>query len=141
MRRLAMIVRKPSRYARIREWKRLAVYWKPFEAHAVERVLTDHPRGHVIAFGAGHSVYEDTAQFQHVQRLLERFPQVILLLPTADIEESARILTTRIKAKEPELSDAFLERITEINHSFIEHPSNRRLAKRTVYTYRKLPAE
>ena len=31
-------------------------YWKPFEAHAVERVLEDHPNS-VIDLGAGHSVY------------------------------------------------------------------------------------
>jgi shikimate kinase len=35
-------------------------YWKPFEIHAVERLLADYPDC-VIDFGAGHSVYEDEA--------------------------------------------------------------------------------
>src|SRR5260221_11704513 len=42
-------------------------YWKPFEAHAVERVLADHSDS-VIDFGAGHSVYEDPSLFARVQR-------------------------------------------------------------------------
>jgi hypothetical protein len=44
-------------------------YWKPFEAHAVERVVEDHPNS-VIDLGAGHSVYEDDALFVRVKRAL-----------------------------------------------------------------------
>jgi hypothetical protein len=41
-------------------------YWRPFELHAVERLLGEHAecrQGCVIDMGAGHSVSEDDAQF------------------------------------------------------------------------------
>src|SRR5712692_4482748 len=43
-------------------WRGVFEYWKPFEAHLVERLLAEHP-GHVIDFGASQSVYEDDAEF------------------------------------------------------------------------------
>ncbi len=118
----------------------LAVYWRPFAIHAVERVLQDHPAGHVIAFGAGHSVYEDVAFAGRAQKAVAPH-QVVLLLPAADVDESVRVLNERIKAKEPELSDSFFEMIGEQNRTFIEHPSNERLATLTVYTKGKSPDE
>ncbi len=33
-------------------------YWEPFEAHAVERLLSKY-KNCVVDFGSGHSVYED----------------------------------------------------------------------------------
>jgi shikimate kinase len=72
----------------------LLSYWKPFEAHAVERVLADHP-GSVLDFGAGHSVYTDEELFSRVQRALAPYPNVIMLLPTPDLDESVRILNER----------------------------------------------
>ncbi len=62
--------------------KALAAYWKPFEIYSVERMLQDYPVGHVIAFGAGQSVYEDEAFFRRAQTALAPHP-VILLLPSA----------------------------------------------------------
>jgi shikimate kinase len=37
-------------------------YWKPFEAHAVARMLAEH-NDCIIDFGAGHSVYEEPQLF------------------------------------------------------------------------------
>lgn len=43
-------------------------YWKPFEAYAVERLLSENKnKACVIDFGAGHSVYEDSTLFQKVR--------------------------------------------------------------------------
>src|SRR5438067_2157721 len=47
-------------------------YWKPFEAHMVERLLADHP-DHIIDFGASQSVYDDEADFARVQQALAAF--------------------------------------------------------------------
>ncbi|UCJ13977.1 MAG: hypothetical protein JWS08_09770 [Phormidium sp. PBR-2020] len=69
-------------------------YWKPFEAHAVERLLSDH-KNCVIDFGAGHSVYEDNSLFQRVQRVLAPYPNIVLLLPSSDLNESVQILNER----------------------------------------------
>src|SRR3982751_6010051 len=42
----------------------MVAYWKPFEAHAVERLLSEvGAERRVIDFGAGHSVYEDPGLF------------------------------------------------------------------------------
>jgi shikimate kinase len=72
----------------------VARYWKPFEAHAVGRLLAEHHRC-VIDFGAGHSVYEGDAQFARVQELLAPYPNVVLLLPSPDLDESVAILRER----------------------------------------------
>lgn len=100
-------------------------YWKPFEAHAAERVVAEHAED-VISFGAGHSVYEDDALFERVQRALQAFPSVILLLPSADMDESIRILAER-GGPGPEMQP-------NINEHFLQHHSNRDLARYTVYT-------
>lgn len=57
--------------------------WKPFEAHAVEPLLSDYSRC-AFDFGAGHSVFEDPVLFARVERLLAEFKYVILLLPLPD---------------------------------------------------------
>jgi shikimate kinase len=72
----------------------LVRYWERFGAHAVERVLADH-HDCVIDFGAGHSVYEDEEEFRRVQQTLAPYPNVILILPSPDLDESIRILEER----------------------------------------------
>ncbi|MBE7385390.1 MAG: shikimate kinase [Leptolyngbya sp. SIO1E4] len=107
-------------------------YWQPFEAYAVERLLSDH-KNCVIDFGAGHSVYEDPLLFQRVQQALAPYPNVVLLLPSPDLEESLQILNERNK---PMPDD-----ILKMNEHFVQHRSNYELAKFTVYTKAKTPQE
>ena len=121
----------------------MAEYWKPFEVHGVERVLADRARGHVIAFGGGQSVYEDQAQFARVRAALRPFPYVVLLLPCRDPAEALKILTGRLrKDRSPtEAGAAAAEQFREINRTFIEHPSNARLATHTVLTADRTPEQ
>lgn len=107
-------------------------YWKPFEAHAVERILADH-QDCVLDLGAGHSVYEDESLFVRVEAALAPYPDVILLLPSPDPDESIAILNER----EPWLRDMQ----PNINEHFVRHPSNARLAKHTLYTQGKTPEQ
>ena len=107
-------------------------YWKPFEAYAVERLLSDYTNC-VIDFGAGHSVYDDPLLFQRVQQALSPYPNVVLLLPSPDLKESIRILNERNK----HLPDD----IRNTNEYFVRHPSNHKLARFTVYTKAKTPKE
>jgi shikimate kinase len=107
-------------------------YWKPFEAYAVERLLAEH-KNCVIDFGAGHSVYEDVSLFQKVQRDLAPYPNIVLLLPSPDLDESVRILNERNEY----VPDGSLN----INEHFVRHPSNDELAKFTVYTRAKTSEE
>ncbi len=107
-------------------------YWKPFEAHAVERLLSDTQEG-VIDFGAGHSVYENDTLFAKVQKALEPCSNVILLLPSPDLEESIQILNDRTKG--------FIREGFDFHDHFVKHPSNHLLAKITHYTKDKNPEE
>lgn len=118
----------------------LIKYWKPFEAYAVERALSDYENC-VLDFGAGHSVYEEEELFTRVQNALAPFDHVILLLPSPDLDASVEILNTRFSQlleREVGKVDA---RLLDVNAHFVKHPSNRKLAKITVYTDGKSPQE
>lgn len=115
-------------------------YWKPFEAHAVERVLAEY-RHCVLDFGAGHSVYEDDALFARVHQALSPYPNVILLLPSPDPDESTEILNARFaRLLEEEIGEVDPE-LLALNEHFVRHPSNQRLAQRVIYTNGKTPEE
>lgn len=101
-------------------------YWKPFEAHAVVRILQEY-EDHVIDFGAGHSVYEDPKLFSMVEDVLTDIENIFLILPSENKEESLRILNERESL--------------DINYHFLEHDSNYKLAKRIIYTKDKTPYE
>ncbi|MGD1906582.1 MAG: shikimate kinase [Leptolyngbyaceae cyanobacterium] len=105
-------------------------YWKPFEAYAVERLLSEH-RDCVIDFGAGHSVYEEAALFDRVKRALSPYLNVVLLLPLPDIDRSWQILKQR--------NCALPSDTHSMNEHYLRHPSNLKLAKHTIYTHGKTP--
>jgi len=115
-------------------------YSKPFEVHAVERVLSDHSCS-IIDFGASNSVYDDELLFSRVKNALAPYPNVILLLPSPDPAESVKILNARlthiVKAKGEEINNELFD----LNEYFIKHPSNYRLAKIVIYTKDKTPEE
>lgn len=113
----------------------IIAYWKPFEAHSVERVLADYDNC-VIDFGAGHSFYEDPTLLARVKKAIEPYPNVILLLPSPDIEISIQTLKERVPSEVPlEARDWY----NNLNAHFVKHPSNRTLAKITVYTNGRTP--
>lgn len=115
-------------------------YMKPFEAYAVERVVAEKP-GCVIDFGAGHSVYENEDLLARVERALAPIPQVILLLPSPDPDESVRVLNERFRALLEREVGAVDAKLLALNEHFVKNPSNRRLAKQVVYTEGKTPEE
>jgi shikimate kinase len=110
----------------------LQKYWKPFEIHAVERLLSEYSQC-VIDFGAGHSVYEDAIHFQRVQKALTPYPNVFLLLPSPNLDESVQILDERNQFEVSELRS--------LNEHFVRHASNYKLAKFIVYTKDKTAEE
>jgi shikimate kinase len=113
-----------------------ANYWKQYDLIAIEKALLDFPKA-IIDFGAGHSYYPEDNQLQQVREILEKFPNVFLLLPSADIDESYSILSERIKKKYPQLEDG----VVEYNRKFLEHPSNRMLSKHIIYSKNKSPED
>jgi adenylate kinase family enzyme len=113
----------------------VAAYWKQFDAHSVERVLAQHPHC-VIDFGAGASVYEEGQVFRRVQRLLAPYENVVLLLPSPDLDESVRILVERMSS-----IINVTDQVARLIEQHVKHPSNHSLAKWVVYTHGKTPDE
>lgn len=107
-------------------------YWKPFEAYAVERLLAEN-RDCVIDFGAGHSVFEDDVLFSRIQRLLQPYRNVVLLLPSLDLDESVRLLKER--------NWDGMAGVFDFHEHFVKHHSNHDLAKFVVYTHERTPEE
>ncbi len=107
-------------------------YWKPFEAHAVQRLLEDFTHC-IFDFGGSQSVYEEEQLFQQVQACLAPYSHVILLMPVPDRDESARILHAR--------NDYASDDQRAVNDLFIHHHSNYDLAKHTVFTQHKDPEQ
>lgn len=120
----------------------MLAYWKPFEVHAVERVLADH-QNCVIDFGAGYTVQDDKLLLDRVERALAPFEHVILLLPSADTEESISILNERLAnmLEKEQVPKEQIATVLELNEGMVRHPANGRLAKMVVYTDGKTAEE
>jgi len=117
-------------------------YVRPYYVHAVERVLEDHS-GCVLDFGAGHVVHDDPSLFERVRAALAPHPNVILVLPSPDMNESMATLHDRILERVAEYAEEGEDYswAIEENKHFILHPSNGRLATATVYTKDNSPEE
>jgi len=107
-------------------------YWKPFEAYAVERLLSE-PEETVIDLGGGHSVYADETLFARVKKALSPFPNVILLMPSPDLDESVSTLNER--------TGGFVSNGYDFHENFVRSRCNYELAKHIVYTKGKTPEE
>jgi hypothetical protein len=111
----------------------LALYWQFFDIYSVERVLADYHHC-VFDFGAGVGVYESREHFARAQQALRPFRNVILLLPSPDIEESIRTLHERDRQPPADLNFDF-------QSHFLRHHGYYDLAKFTVYTEGRPPEE
>ncbi len=111
----------------------LIQYWKPFEAYAVERAI-DEFENCVVDFGAGHSVYEDPELFARVEKALEPIKHVILILPSPDIDRSVKVVNQRFSEMLIKDVGKVDPELLSLNEYFARHPSNAKLAKKTIYT-------
>jgi shikimate kinase len=114
-------------------------YSKPFEAYAVERVLSDVSNG-VIDFGGGNSVYEDPQLFERVQKALAPYQNVIMIFPCPNLDEAVQVIHARLYQLQAAGSEIDPKGFYIFEH-FTRHPSNWRLAKQVVYTQGKTPEE
>ncbi|KAF5566560.1 shikimate kinase [Fusarium napiforme] len=112
----------------------LLKYWKYFEYRAVVDILQnalkpgDKFYGKILDFGAGHSIFENKEELDHVAELMAPYEGVFLVLPCEDMDEALKIMEER---RGHELS---------YNEHFLSHPSNKTLAKHIIYTKDKSPA-
>jgi hypothetical protein len=111
----------------------LIEYWKPFEAHAVERALEEF-NDCVMDFGAGHSVFEDEHLFQRVEKVLKPYKFVFLILPSPDLDRSVEIVNQRFSDLLVSEVGKIDSELLKLNEFFVRHPSNAALAKKTFYT-------
>lgn len=118
----------------------LIKYWKPFEAHAVERAIQEYDNC-VLDFGAGHSVYQDQELFNRVETALKPIKHVILILPSPDLGHSVEIVNQRFSELLKNEVGKIDQELLDLNHHFVHHPSNQLLAKRTFYTDGKTPKD
>ena len=108
-------------------------YWKRFDRHAIERLLTDH-QDCIVDFGAGQTVFEAEAEQARLQQLLAPYPNVFLLLPSPDLDESVAILTQR-RQQQTAVQGVELSRF--LIHTYLAQG----LASLVVYTGQKTVAE
>ena len=105
-------------------------YWKRFEAYAVERAVQEH-HGCVMDFGAGHSVQENGADFARIQAVMAPHPNVVLLLPSPNLDEAIRLLREYTPFKVGDI---------QFTRYLVTHPAFQTLATQVVYTAEKTPA-
>lgn len=108
-------------------------YWKPFEAHAVERALEVYDNC-VMDFGAGHSVYEDQELFERVEKALKPHKYVFLILPSPDPERSVEVVNQRFSELLINEVGKIDNELLALNEHFVRHPSNGLLTKKTFFT-------
>jgi shikimate kinase len=115
----------------------LVAYWQPFSMHALERVLQDYSQRCIISTGAGAVVFTEPDYFNRTQALL--IPHdVVLIVPSADLEETIQILTMRFTEKHPEWSPDALMRV---NRQLLQHPAYFTLATITVLNKDQTPEQ
>jgi len=110
----------------------LTKYWKPFEPYGVERVVAE-PEPAIVDLGGGHSIYEDEALFARVKKALSPFPNVILIMPSPDLDESISTLNER--------TGGYVSNGYDFHANFVKSHCNYELAKHVVYTKGKTPEE
>lgn len=123
---------------RIANYNRRTGYTKEFrnnEEHNLHMIKTELEKAKkngnpgIVDFGAGHSVYDDIDKFNELKNMLSNFKNIILLLPSKDIEESLRIMNERSTGD------------TRENCKFITSLCNRELATITIYGNNRNPSE
>jgi len=110
---------------------------QPYHAYVVERAFQDlqrSPQAHVVEFGYGHSVYEDSTYISRVTEALSRYPNTFLIVPSPDPQEAADLLYGNIMSHPLKRYVATRETIYEINEHAVRLYSRYPLAKHVVYT-------
>jgi nucleoside-triphosphatase THEP1 len=111
------------------------IEWEPARAHAVARVIADHPDA-MIALGAGHTSYTNPGLREAVRTVLENCPDVVHILPSADRDLSLFMLRERCIASKghPWIADGH-----DFLAAWLDDPTPGQVATRTVYTVNQTP--
>lgn len=104
--------------------------FKEFEFFLTCSTLTNLDKPCIVDFGAGHSVYESPLMFYEFKKLMNKFSNIIYMIPSKNKEESIQILNDRVMKRNPN------ELVQSLNNNrhFVEIPCNEELATLTEYT-------
>ena len=83
----------------------------------------------IVDFGAGHSVYDNPLIFNEVKAMLKSFKNIVLLIPSVDIEKSLVIMSKRSNGD------------FSTNRKFLTSSCNRDLATLIEYENGRSPQE
>lgn len=128
-------------------WLAVYRYLQQFGVRAVERLLGQAERTQVIDFGAPYTTWEDDALLERVKAAFKPFRHVVLLLPSPDLDESARVLKERMGRREGHaelrglLRGVRAETGVDYEELYVRHRSNFELARAVVYTEGRTPEQ
>ncbi len=111
--------------------------WEGARAHAVARVVADHPDA-VIALGAGHTSYTDPVHLAGVRTVLSHCRHVVRVLPSPDREFSLTLLRQRCTATK---GQSWVIDGHDFLGQWFDDPGTRQMATQTIYTENEPPAE
>lgn len=113
-------------------------WWQPARLQAAREVLQQHPDA-VIAFGAGHSHFEDDGRAAEVATLLEPH-LVVFLLPCLDPEEAVGTLRARCIAERGDDQDWLFDDVDFLG-DWVRSAQHHALADVTVTVDGRTPHE
>lgn len=123
----------------------LVYLWKPYEILSVERVMREHGKRTVIAFGGGQAVYVDPHQVERARAALSSASRVILLQPFEDSSRNLDVLRKRLHevdfVDEVADVDAFVRDFTPILQMQLQSESMAQLATEMIVTGQSSPEE
>lgn len=109
-------------------------YRRQFYLSMLERHLKEN-RNCVIDLGAGHSVFFENNQLEQAQKILAQYQNVILILPSPDLDESLVILRQRFNQGRLDWLSEMREGLGfDLDEYFLYYHSSFDLAKFIVYT-------
>jgi len=106
-------------------------YWKLFDAHSVERILEDHENC-VFDFGGGSTACEFEPEYERIEKALNPYKNVVMLVPCADKQQSLEFIYQRRNINP--------KGWTLLKH-FVFNDANYKLAKHIVYVKGKSPKQ
>jgi adenylate kinase family enzyme len=121
-------------------------YMLEFGVRVVEQLLAEQRR-RVIDFGAPYSTYEDDSLLGRVKRAFAPYQNVVLLLPSPDLDESTKILKKRMVERKGHtklrrwLMGLHDETGIDYEELYVKHHSNFQLAQVVIYTEGKSPEQ
>ena len=139
----------PERVEMLREtegWLAAYRYLQEFGVRVVEHILAEHRR-QVVDFGAPYSTYADDLLLKRVKKAFASYRNVVLLLPSPDLDRSTKIVKERMAARSGHtelrrlLAGLRAETGIDYEELYVKHQSNFQLAQVVVYTEGQSPEE